>query len=73
MTHALRQGHQNCTDQEKGTRLDSATAMLRALVPARGDQCKFAHGERDPMAWCVICEKRGHIAGDKCKSKHSKN
>ena len=33
----------------------------------KGDQCKFAHGERDPMAWCVICEKKGHIAGDKCQ------
>lgn len=34
---------------------------------SKGDQCKFAHGERDPMAWCTICEKTGHIAGDKCE------
>ena len=32
-----------------------------------GDKCKFAHGENDPMAWCTICEKMGHIAGDKCQ------
>ena len=30
----------------------------------KGDQCKFAHGERDPMAWCTICEKK---LGTPCK------
>ena len=33
----------------------------------KGDQCKFAHGDRDPMAWCIICEKKGHLASDKCQ------
>ena len=36
---------------------------------SKGDKCRFAHGERDPMAWCTICKKKGHIAGDKCNSK----
>ena len=33
---------------------------------SKGDKCKFAHGAHDPMAWCTICEKKGHIASD-CK------
>ena len=38
-----------------------------------GDQCKFAHGDRDPMAWCTICRKKGHVAGDSCYRKCSKS
>ena len=41
-------------------------AKSSILVP-KGDQCKFAHGDRDPMAWCIICEKKGHLASDKCQ------
>ena len=40
---------------------------------SKGDKCRFAHGDRDPMAWCTICEKKGHIAGDSCYSKYNKS
>ena len=33
----------------------------------KGDKCLYAHGECDPMAWCVVCKKKGHIAGDRCQ------
>ena len=28
---------------------------------SKGDKCKFAHGERDPLAQCLICKKKGHV------------
>ena len=40
---------------------------------SKGDKCRFAHGDRDPMAWCIICEKKGHVAGDSCYRKCSKS
>ena len=39
----------------------------------KGDKCRFAHGDRDPMAWCVICRKKGHVARDSCYRKCSKS
>ena len=40
---------------------------------SNGDKCRFAHGDHDPMAWCTICEKRGHVTGDSCYRKYSKS
>ena len=28
---------------------------------SKGDKCKYAHGERDPLAWCLTCGKKGHV------------
>ena len=39
----------------------------------KGDKCRFAHGDHDPMAWCTICKKKGHVAGDSCYRKCSKS
>ena len=35
----------------------------------KGDKCMYAHGERDPMAWCIKCEEKGHVAGEMCHNK----